>query len=289
MPVEPNDTEVFSLSGYEFGHVNGPWRTLDWEVIDLGVETTDAVINGRTLFGRDTAIPPVWRLRFRSLVPGGEAGAQDAVARLVQAWRTANTASPGTDVPLRYYIAGRWRRVWGRPRRLTVPTADPLVTRGRAEVTAEFQLTEAIHFDDTSQSAQVFGIPPSTGGIVAPLVSPLTTTKTSDIAYRFITVGGDIPAPIKVTFTGHATNPWARIGGKMVRLNGSIAAGQSVTVDSRAMTVLRNDGASVAGMLNRTTRLADLRLAPGTHEIQFGGGSGEASVTVAWSDAWRTL
>jgi hypothetical protein len=278
---------MFEIGGLELGHDDGPIRVLEWDPEEQELQSYGSVVNGRMLFGRDEPVPPTWRFRFRTRVQGGEAGAQAKVAQLVAAFRPDNLA-PGEDVPLRYLLAGRWRRVYGRPQRVVAPSTDVLVQQGRADVPATFQLTEALHFDDAEQSVSLTSIPPTVGGLVAPIVAPITTAKNSEVAADSITVGGDTETPLRVVFRGPITDPWMTVGGIRIALSGRIAAGQTVTVDARARTVLRQDGASVAGMLSRTARMGQLRLPPGAHAVRYGG-TGTARATVAWRNAWRTL
>lgn len=235
-------------------------------------------------FGDERLAPPTWT--FDAVAYGDVVAEADALAAaLAVAWRPAELRQPGATVPLRYEHRGRWRRVYGRPGKF-VP--DAAAIDGVASMLATFRLSDPLHFDDAEQSVTIRSVPPSSGGIVPPLVAPISTTKAGDPASRFAVVGGDAPAPLRITFTGPISAPWVRVGGVLVQMSGSIAYDRTVTVDSRAMTVLRDDGASVAGMLSPRTRMADLRLSPGTHEIQFGG-TGEATVTVAWRSAWRSL
>lgn len=285
MSVSDVVSPVFEISGYQFG--DAEWDIAEWDTGTLQLETVDAVVGGRRLFGRDSDIPQVWTLGLRTDAET-EDEAQSKVAAFARAWRPPALQSAGATVALRYKYLGRWRRVYGRPRGMSVPSTGPLAWAGKAELVADFELADALHYDDALQAVALESVPPSSGGIVAPLVAPISTTRAGDTAYRFITVGGDAPTPLRVTFTGPITNPWVTVSGVRVALTGSVAYDQAVTVDARTRTVLRQDGASAAGMLGRRTRMDRLRLPPGTHEIRYGG-TGQATVTVAWRNAWRTL
>jgi hypothetical protein len=277
----------FELGGYRIGGPSGEWDVVEWDAGELQQQAQDEVLDGRTLFGRDTAIPPIWVLQLRANA-SDEQGAQTQAANLASAWRPAQLEMPGADVALRYRYLGRWRRIYGRPRQIGVPSTGPLSWAGRSEVPAAFQLSEALHFDDAEQSVSLTSIPPTVGGLVAPIVAPITTAKNSEVAAGSIAVGGDTETPLRVVFRGPITDPWMTVGGVRIALSGRIAAGQTVTVDARARTVLRQDGGSVAGMLSRTARMGQLRLPPGTHAVRYGG-TGTARATVAWRNAWRTL
>jgi hypothetical protein len=277
----------FELGGYRIGGPSGEWDVVEWDAGELQQQAQDDVIDGLTLFGRDTEIPPTWVVQLRAN-GSNEQGAQAQVANLASAWRPAQLETPGADVPLRYRYLGRWRRVYGRPRQVVIPTTGPLSWAGRSELEAQFRLSSVLHYDDAEQSVSLTSIPPTVGGLVAPIVAPLTTAKNSEVAADTVTVGGDTATPLRVIFRGPITDPWMTVGGVRIALTGRIAAGQTVTVDARARTVLRQDGASVAGMLSRTARMGRLRLPPGTHAVRYGG-TGTARATVAWRNAWRTL
>lgn len=281
----------FELDGAVFGGRHGAVivRSFDPGTREVRAQDVDRPGADGLMFGVDYQRPPLWTWELSANRASHEA-AIATVAALEGAWaRWAPRTRPGHAEPLRYRFAGRTRRVYGRPRRFAAPDVGSVLMRqGRGDIVADFQLADPLHYDDVERSATLYSVPPSTGGIVAPLVAPISTTRAGDTAHRFITVGGDIETPLRVTFAGPITAPWVEVGGVRIALTGSVAYDQAVTVDARTRTVLRQDGASAAGMLTRRTRMDRLRLTPGTHEIRYGG-TGQATVTVAWRDAWRTL
>ena len=83
----------------------------------------------------------------------------------------------------------------------------------------------------------------------------------------------------------HRATVW--VDGVEVGLVGDVAGDLPITVDARTGEVTRADGVPMPGILSRRSRLAALRVSPGTHEISFSGYSptGTARVDVAWRPA----
>lgn len=284
------DSAIFELGGLEFGHARGRIRTFSWESSGLEYRSQDADRPGGdgAIFGTDRRRAGSWAIGLRTLAED-EAGAQSAVADLVRVWQPPEGAL--TTAPLRYRLADRWRRVYGRPRAISLPTTDILVHGGRADIEATFDLADPLHYSDAESSLSLGIVPASSAGLAFPTAPPFTWRSDGAPQSRFAVVGGDAPAPLRVTFTGPVVRPWVRVGGVLVELTGSLAYDEVVTVDARAMTITRADGDSVPGMLGARVRLVDLRLPPGEHEVTFGGSdlTGTATATVAWRDAFRSL
>lgn len=285
------DSAIFELGGFEFGHARGTIRTFGWDTSGIAYRSQDVASpsGDSVLMGRDRRAGGSWALRLRTLSGGGEAGAQAHVAELVRVWQPP--PGPIVTVPLRYRLAGRWRRVYGRPRGISLPTTDIMVHQGRAEVEATFDLADPLHYSDAESSLSLGIVSASSAGLAFPTAPPFTWRSDGAPQSRFAVVGGDAPAPLRVTFTGPVVRPWVRVGDVLVQLTGELAYDETLTVDARLMTITRADGASVPGMLAPRTRMVDLRLPPGEHEVTFGGSdlTGTATATVAWRDAWRSL
>ena len=286
-------TEIlFDLDGFTFGHATGPLRLMDWDAGSLGIDTRDVEQPARDglLFGRDRGLAPVWTFTLTTLT-ADETTAREALEAFAQAWRPPSAAKPLEHSTLRYLLNGRWRRVYGRPRILTLPTSGAAVRAGRATIVATFQLADPYTYDDEAQTTTLGIVPASSAGLAFPTAPPFTWRSDGAPQSRFAVVGGDAPAPLRVTFAGPVVRPWVRVGDVLVQLTGELAYDETLTVDARLMTIARADGASVPGMLAPRTRMVDLRLPPGEHEVTFGGSdlTGTATATVAWRDAWRSL
>lgn len=286
------DSALFELDGLEFGRVPSPLRTFSWDAGDLTYRARDwdrPHTPGRIL-GLEQTNAPTWRIGLRTLA-GGEVGAHEQVARLAAVW------VPPADralVVLRYRLAERWRRVYGRPRRMVLPTTGFLAHLGRADVVAEFDLASPLHFSDDASTVRLPIVPASPHGLRFTAVGgpPLRwASADGEPAVRAVTVGGDAPAPVTVTVHGPLSAGWVRIGGTTVRLGVDLAYDEQVTVDALAMSITRGDGASWPGALAASTRMADLYLPPGTHDAYLGGidVTGTAWASVTWRDAWRSL
>lgn len=282
----------FELDGFPFGGGYGqPVRVEKFEPGDRALLTQDASLPGRPgrMMGRDTDDGPEWTFDLAVESRDG-AAVYENLDRLRAAWK-GPTDTPGGLSVLRYALLGRVRRVYGRPRRFRPLDVVAWADLTRLPVSCTFQLSDPLHYDDVEQSVSLGVVPASTGGLTFPIRFPWSTARSGAPSARFATVGGSAPAPVRITFHGPVSDPWVRAGGWEVRLRGALAYDRSVTVDTRVFTVLREDGASVAGMLAPRTRLADVRLPPGVHEVVFGGidQTGTARVELAWRDAWWSL
>lgn len=239
--------------------------------------------------GRDRDGGPEWTLDLTVRAAGADE-ARAALRQLAAAWHRDH--EPGEMSVLRWTEGGERRRVYGRPRRFRDFSHPHLLDAGHFPVLASFQLADPRTFDDVARSVTLTIVPASVGGLVAPLVAPLSTVRSSAPRAGFVDAAGDAPAPVTVSFQGPITDPWVRGPGWEVGLSGHVAYDQTVTVDALAATAtLSPGGASVGGRLTRRTRLRDAVLRPGQQELTFGGSdqTGTATVTITWRDAWWSL
>ena len=105
-------------------------------------------------------------------------------------------------------------------------------------------------------------------------------------------VGGDARTYPIVTFTGPVTNPSVEMGDVTIGMLGTIAAGGSVTIDTRPwMQSVTRVGNTGGASLTRNTRMARSGLAPGAYQAVFRGVdvTGGARCQVRWRSAWHTL
>lgn len=211
------------------------------------------------------------------------AGADRVSSAFLRAWRASLSTPAGVLSPLLVEAGGRRRLVYGRAGRISPPATDSVLKRqGLVEIIAEFRVLDPLVYDVSPVGATLSVIPRSLGGIITPLVTPITTTMTSGVEYRMLTVPGDAPAPLRVTFHAPARDPRVVVGGVEVGLTGQQAWDEDVIVDGRARTVTFPDGTAAAHRLSRASRLDLLRVEPGTHEISFSATdrTGTARVTV---------
>lgn len=236
-------------------------------------------------FGDDELEGPTWTLELRT---GRNVSTQIALGSLgavTRAWRAAPRGA-GQESTLRYMAGGRVRRVYGRPRNFTF---DPtlLYSHGYVSAGAQFVTADTLQYDDVEESLRVGLVPGNAGGLVSPLISPLTTVAGGQ-RQGIVNIEGDAPAPLLITIKGPVSNPRVSSTGWQIGLDMVLAYDQSVTIDTRRRTVKRNDGADMSGALTRATFLPEARLRPGDREIVFAGtdATGTATCTVAWRPAY---
>lgn len=238
------------------------------------------------LFGRDYINPVTYTFTLQIFEEGDTrwADAAEAIAAFRKAWRTAVEVNrPGGVHVLYMYHGYQLVMVFGRPRGFAVNRAA--LRQGAGVVSVMFTAPD----DRVFNPAQGFAmniVPPSTGGLTAPLTAPLTTTGTGAAREGTFQVGGDGDAPLSITFNGPVVNPAIDFSNQFsVGLTTQLLEGQSVVIDAMSRTVLRNDGASLAGALTRNSPdLSALALPPGNHIAMFRGtsSSGLSTAEIEW-------
>lgn len=252
----------------------------DIETADATRPRGDGVAFGVDFFGGRT-------ITFEIDVDGvDEVDARARLAVLNRAWRAdAVRQTPGAVATL---TTDSGRVTFGRPRRFV--SADGWLPQGLSEVTADFACSDTLFYAGAESEASVSLIPAPSGGLIAPLASPLATTRTSDRSEVF-TVGGELPTWPVFEIQGPITNPVVEVLGVLrMEFRLTLAYDEALVVDTRpwARSILRN-GASVAGCLSRTSsRLSQASIPPGSYELVLRGasGSGTAAATVRWRDAY---
>lgn len=244
-------------------------------------------------FGRSHKTPATWTWSL-FINRTDEKGALETLGLLEDAWDVEQTRlAPGEVVALQYRVGGRTRRVYGRPVRCE-PILDVRRLQGYIAVEATFDRADALHYDEIGRSISIIGFASTTGGIVAPIITPITTLRVSTPREGQAIVEGSAPTWAVVEFhaTNGATNPRVRFGGVEIKLDGSIAPGEVVTVDPRpwARTVLNANGASRAGLL-RGSPMEDMKLPVGVQQVLFDAvdPTGTAKTKVRWRPASRSL
>ena len=262
--------------------------TATWRVQDSELPLEDGM-----QFGLDRLSPPVWTWNL-STDRASEAEALASLERLATAWRAdAVRGTPGAVTPLRYRLAGRDRRVYGRPRRWASPLSNRILD-GYIPITADFATVDGVFYDDNEQTFNIGTVPATTGGFTFPLTFPMSTIRSGGFRQSNFRVGGSFPTWLVVEITGEIADPYIVIDqNQRIGLNGQLSADTPITLDGRpwVRAALRPDGSSASGMLNRTTRLANLKVAPGSHEVTFGGidPSGGAIARLSWRNAYSSI
>lgn len=281
------DDWVFDLDGYLFGYRQPVVVTeFDPGVFDVRDQDTNSPVGSSRLFGRDYVTAPEWTFSL-GVNRSDAAGALATLDALVSGWRLPSAGAPGGESVLRYTVGGRTRRVYGRAR-FNRSAPERRLQQGYVEAAGQFACSDALHYDDELRSVSVSLLPGVSGSHPLPAGLPFTFAPGGPRSGIIQAVGGDAPAPVVVTFQGPVVGPSAMVGGHLVAFPGlTLAFDQSVTVDTRAMTVTRQDGASLAGALSRHTYLPDVRLSPGQSEVVFSGSdlTGTSRCTVSWRPA----
>ena len=280
----------FELDGYLFS--GRPGRSLSVLGMELGsaadrVQDTLNPINTDILMGRDYKTPAPWGFKFR-VGHGSQSATLASLGQLTAAWDKL-LATPGAESAMRYAVGGRTRLVYGRARHFT-PSVEQVFSLGRVLAEGSFQPRDVWFYDDTVRTVGLSIVPPTTGGLLSPLRSPLSTAAGTQ-RQGIVSVGGDAPAPMEIVFNGPITRPGMRSTGWEVELATTIPEGVSITVDTRTNTVRRSDGASLGGLLTRKSYLPDARMKPGSRELIFFGTdvTGTATAIVRWRNTYRSF
>lgn len=287
----------WSIDGYVFG------RNTDIEVMDLDDGgKPDANVGDISLpgedgirFGYDTLGPKTLTLEMLVNQYGAEEGR--AAWRALSALWNGNKlrSTPGAVTYLRMNLEGNSGplRVYGRPRKFEAVTSKQWsgINAGAIQIAADFIASDDKFYDDTESQYTFNLLPDTSGGFTWPITWPVFFTSSGEKQDTVRNEGNVDTWPV-ITFTGPVANPAIFYNnGESLRLNTSLTAGQSVTIDTRpwARTVLRENGGSIAGTL-RGARLSEMALPPGTTEIGFRGtdATGLARCTVSFRSAFST-
>jgi hypothetical protein len=184
--------------------------------------------------------------------------------------------------------------VYGRPRRFT-STPTHLARSGRIEAVADFALAETGSYADVAQSVPVgVGRAQLTGvGVTSPVTSPVIAGQAGQPQQKTITVGGTRPTWLSLLVSGPIYDPYVIVGQVSFQFRGGLTAGETLLVSGVPWDqgLFRQDGSSASTMLDPTARLANLRVAPGSYPVTFGGidSSGTATAAVSWRDAFQSI
>lgn len=189
-------------------------------------------------------------------------------------------------------VAGR-AIVEGRPRH--VDWDDTLATFGIIKGQALFvRGFDEAYLPGASWGETTVGlVPEQIGGLIAPLVEPLTTARTSTRARPF-TVGGDstvwpiisVRGPLQAGASVELTHEWT------IKLNRGLAYDEVAVFDSRpGRRTMHLNGRPMNLLAPTGARLSQLSMEPGVHEVALRGTSveGTAEVTLRWRETKKVL
>jgi hypothetical protein len=245
-------------------------------------------------FGRDVRDAKTWIWSTHTDQEDVETAA-DVLDRFSAAWSPEDLArQPGALTAVRYRLAGRDRRVFGRPRRFSAPPTNRILG-GYVPITHDFDLVDSFTYDDVESSVAIpYSTSTSGGGFTLPAVMPIATQATEGVGSGQLTIGGRARAYPIIRFSGPWTNPSMTTDHWTLRWTGEIGPNGWVEIDARpwALTVLDQDGASAVEGLSRATWLEDIWFAaqsqPGI-SLSGSAASGGAVATVRWRNTWTSI
>lgn len=180
---------------------------------------------------------------------------------------------------IRYSLAGRTRRVFGRPRRWA-SVMNNLILSGMIPITCDFQRVDPLYYGDEMETDTLDLVVTSGGGIVYPVVYPLISLPSGSNEGE-IHVGGSSPTYPIIRFTGPIVNPELITASWTLKLSATILDGQWIEIDTRpwVMSIRNQSGAAVPGLLSPRLRMRDLVLQPGNQSATLRGTSGTGTAT----------
>ena len=273
-----------SLDEDGFDPGEAEWLTQD------GQNTRRGVVG----FGRDVRGAKTWTWGSHVDQTDVET-AVDVLDRFSAAWSPENLArTPGALTAVRYRLAGRDRRVFGRPRRFAAPPTN-LILNGYVPIDHDFQCVDSYTYDDVASEALVpYASSASGGGFTLPSTMPLVTATSEGAGSTQLSVGGRARAYPVIRFNGPWTNPMMTTDAWVLRWEGEIGPGGWVEIDTRpwALTVLDQSGGSAVDGLPRQTWLEDMFFEPQSKpQISLSGiaPSGSASAWIRWRNTWTSI
>jgi hypothetical protein len=299
--------DVDGTNGIVFGTDETGYLTLTRPVITSGdyrVGDVERPQEDGVAFGRDYIGPKTYTFEMGVLTdranglayPAAQGGAHranlDALNELEGRWRARKWRNSASFIAmLRSCEGGRTVRCYGRPRRWD-EAAGALTQQGFTPVVAEFALVDHHWYDDIEQIAQIRGVIAKSGGVIAPIVAPITTTLASSPGSTVLNVEGPIPTWAVIEFNGPVSDPSITIDDDLtIGITGSIATGQKITIDPRpwSRSVLRDPGAvGVAGMVSAASPIMrNMRLQAGRHTATYNGRdqTGTSYARIRWRPA----
>ncbi|WP_437582734.1 hypothetical protein ACSAGD_10740 [Paramicrobacterium sp. CJ85] len=217
---------------------------------------------------------------------GDELAARSGRESLRRAWRGDNVREFAGDAAM--LVAPSGRVTFGRPQRFS--TDDTWLKQGLVRATTDFAATTDLWFSAVEYSTSVQIVPPPGGGVVAPVIAPVTTSASSDRSQSF-TVAGEVPTWPVIEVQGPISRPAVEVVGLFrLEYGGTLAYDEVLRIDTnphvRSVTV---NGAGVS-LTPSSDRLAAAQVTPGIHVLSMFGTSqsGTATATLRWRDAFTT-
>jgi hypothetical protein len=171
-------------------------------------------------------------------------------------------------------------QLFGKPRAASSQLAPTLPTEAR------FLATDPRIYAAAAKSLSA-ALPTLSGGLTFPAAAPFVFGAAGAGGAIAATNDGTIDTPWVITFTGPLVAPTVEhtAQSRTLSLSGAtLAAGETVVIDSAARTVLLNGTTSRYSWLSSSSQWWTLE--PGANALRFGAASGSGTCQVAYRDAW---
>lgn len=282
---------LFRYRGVLFGYPDG-----ELLVSSVVVPTLEVRSDYKDRIGRDGVNPSrdylgsgAWQIAVST---NGDSLADTTAfaGRLESAWKAPAGRGNSAPQPLDYSNdeGATWSRVYGRPGKFAPHDAGLLSHLGGGAFDLEFVQTDPNHYSAAERQAIIDGSASNVGGLIAPLVAPITTVSTGQARAGVLQNDGDLASPARVRFYGPSTNPMLTTEkGYTIGYVGALAYDQWVELNAWDSTVKLNSGASVAGRMDRRTRISRLSVPPGRSEWVYKATdvSGTSRAVIYWRDS----
>lgn len=189
--------------------------------------------------GMNTLGERVLELQFQAFNP--TVPLETVLAQLTAAFQP--TGAPSALQLLQFYLPG-WataRQVSGRTTKGAIPI-DHDYQYNTPSVQIEFTCPDPLIYDTLLQSAST-GLPSPTAGLTFPVTFPATFGASAGGSFQ-LTNTGNYVAPLVFTVTGPCTNPIVTLGSQMLGFTVTLAATDTLVIDTGARTAILDGSAS---------------------------------------------
>lgn len=246
----------------------------DWSTDDAQRPRSDGILFGQDFLGASSV---TFELLTTATSSAEAAAARD---RFAMVWRGDQVRSRAGATAVLTAPSGRV--TYGRPRRYAADSTS--VAQGAVAITCDFAAASEAWYGPESQ-VQVALVPVETGGLLAPLASPLSTTRTADRSSSF-TVDTELPAWPVFAVTGPMSAPvTVGVSGRYsIIVASDIGVGETMVIDTRPFARSILVAGRSAALDPRSDFLAETALPSGTFEAVLRGASatGTPILTLSW-------
>ncbi len=222
----------------------------------------------------------------RSIIMQLEAfGATSTALEALLAPLFAAAVPSSTESPLAFKLPGQVDRFVNARCRRRSPVIDNAYALGFARFAIEFYASDPRIYATTLTSLSAT-LPTVSGGLAFPAAAPFVFGSSGSGGAIAATNSGTFETPWTATFNGPLVAPTlSHTGqGKTLAFTGTLAAGETLVLDSAAKTVLLNGTASRYSWLTAASQWFTIE--PGSNPLAFAGASGTGSCTVTFRSAW---